>query len=127
MATSTIAIDRIAAATQIDLSYSLGSADVHGSLSPHQSATNSISISSSVSVALTRVPNTHRPRDLVTPSAAIGRIHTMQAMRPNNNNNNNDDDDDDHTSPVTERPRGRRISQETDDLRDSAFLFNVSS
>ena len=53
----------------------------------------------------------------------------MQAMRPNNNNNNNndDDDDDDHTSPVTERPGGRRISQETDDLRDSAFLFNVSS
>jgi len=51
----------------------------------------------------------------------------MQAMRPNNNNNNDDDDDDDHTSPVTERPRGRRISQETDDLRDSAFLFNVSS
>jgi len=50
----------------------------------------------------------------------------MQAMRPNNNNNNDDDDDDDdHTSPVSERPRGWRISQETDDLRDSAFQTSL--
>jgi len=59
-----------------------GSRRIHGSLDPHESAPNFISIGSAVFAQLVRAPNTHTHTDTQTmlrvTSVAAGRIYALR-------------------------------------------------